>query len=742
MLRRCIFLFFFAVSLGGISATDPKIKLIPADGQPEGTKRMAAILKAIADTADPAKVFFNNTKRAELINKQMAGSPFEKKVGAKANYAFELLQAGKTSQSIKQLESFLKSADSLKIDIGTKFYSLLGIAYMRKAEQENCCARHTPESCIIPIKGAGLHSLNEGSTKAIRIYEKILQKDSTDLQTRWLLNLAYMTQGKYPVAVPKKYLIPLKDSESGKGFAHWEDIAPALGMNEENMLGGACMEDFDKDGFLDVMVSSQGLNDELKFFHNKGDGTFENIAARAGLTGIVGGCNMVHTDYNNDGFMDVYIMRGGWLRAGGNIPNSLLKNNGDGTFEDVTIAAGLLSFHPCQTASWADFNNDGFLDLFVGNESDKGLRHPCEFFMNNKNGTFTNIAQKMNMDVVGFVKGVNWGDINNDGLPDLYCSMVDMKNKLFLNRGGTSVEDWKFEEIAGQAGVDEPYYSFPCWFFDYDNDGWQDLFVSGYNLDRLSLLAYDAANEYLGNKPLAATPKIYHNNKNNTFSDVSAALGFENRVCYSMGSNFGDLDNDGWLDFYLGTGSPDYRSIVPNRMFHSDSGTFFSEVTYGGGFGHIQKGHAVDFGDIDNDGDQDIFLQIGGAVEGDVFRNVLFQNPGNKNKWIILELEGTTCNKAAFGARIKINLTTSKGKSRDIYLTCGTGGSFGASSVQQEIGLGDAAQINTIEIIFPDRNPQPVIYKGAGCNQAYKIVQGQADIILKKLKPVSFKRNG
>ncbi len=708
--------------------------------QSEGTLKMAAILKAIADTADPAKVFFINSKRADIINKQMAASTFEKKVGAKGNYGYELLQAGKTKEAIRQLETFIKTMDSLKIEVAAKFYSLLGIAYMRKAEQENCCARHTPESCIIPITGGGLHTLTEGSTKAIQVYEKMLQKDSTDLQSRWLLNVAYMTQGKYPGSVPKKYLIPLKDSESGKKFPQWHDIAPLLGMDEENMLGGACMEDFDRDGYLDLMISSQGLKDELKYFRNKGDGTFENITAKAGLKGIVGGCNMVHADYDNDGFADVFIERGGWLRAGGNIPNSLLHNRGDGTFEDVTIAAGLLSFHPSQTASWADFNNDGFLDLYVGNESDRGLVHPCEFYVNNKDGSFTNIAAKMNMDVVGFVKGVNWGDINNDGLPDLYVSMVDRKNKLFLNKGGSSVDSWSFEEISASAGVEEPFYSFPCWFFDYDNDGWQDLFVSGYNLDRLSLLSYDATNEYLGNKPIANTPKVYHNNRNNTFSDVTAAVGFANRVVYTMGSNFGDLDNDGWLDFYLATGSPDYRAIVPNRMFKNDSGSFFGEVTYAGGFGHIQKGHAVDFGDIDNDGDQDIFLQIGGAVEGDIFRNVLFSNPGNKNKWLNLELEGSSCNKAAIGARIRVNVSTPAGKQRNIFVTCGTGGSFGSSSLQQEIGLGNADAINEIEVIFPDGKQQAVIYKGAECNHAYKIVQGQSGLIARTLKPVTFKK--
>lgn len=701
-----------------------------------GTQKMAAILKTIADTADPKKVFFLNTKRADAIHSQMAQSNFQKRVGAKANYGYELLQAGKTELAIKQLETFIRSMDSMRQEIAPKFYSLLAIAYMRLGEQQNCCARHSPESCIIPIKGEGIHKLDEGSSKAISAYLFILNKDSNDLQTRWLLNLAYMTLGVYPQEVPKKYLIRFNNPATNKPFTPWKNSAPALGFNDERMLGGACMEDFDGDGFLDIMYCSQGLQDEIKLFRNNKDGSFTDVSEKTGLKGITGGCNMIHTDYNNDGFKDVFITRGGWLRQGGNLPNSLLKNNGDGTFEDVTIEAGLLSFHPSQTASWADFNNDGYLDLFVGNESETGQTHPCEFYLNNKNGTFSNVAQKLNMALIGYVKGVNWGDINNDGLPDLYCSMINQKNKLFLNKGGTDISDWKFEEISEMAGVSEPYSSFPCWFFDYDNDGWQDIFVCGYSMDRLSIVGYDAANEYLGKPALAFTPKIYKNNRNNTFTDMSDALGFGNRVCYAMGSNFGDLDNDGWLDFYLGTGSPDYRAIVPNRMFRNDGGKFFSEVTYAGGFGHLQKGHSVDFGDIDNDGDQDIFIEIGGGVEGDVFRSALFQNPGNDNKWMVLELEGTVSNKPAIGARIKVTTIDISGKKRDIYAVCGTGGSFGASSLRQEIGLGKAKEILSLEIIFPNGKNQAVVYKQIKMNKFYRIREDSdkpEEIQLKKI---------
>jgi hypothetical protein len=130
------------------------------------------------------------------------------------------------------------------------------------------------------------------------------------------------------------------------------------------------MEDFDGDGLLDIMTTSIGLRDPMHFFHNNGDGTFTDRMREAGLTGEVGGLNLIQADYNNDGFMDVLVLRGAWFGTEGHHPKSLLRNNGDGTFTDVTEEAGLLSLHPTQTAVWFDLNNDGLVDLYIGHESD------------------------------------------------------------------------------------------------------------------------------------------------------------------------------------------------------------------------------------------------------------------------------------------------------------------------------------------------------------------------------------
>ena len=456
------------------------------------------------------------------------------------------------------------------------------------------------------------------------------------------------------------------------------------------------------------MASSWGMRDPLRYFRNNGDGTFSDRTRAAGLEGQVGGLNICQADYNNDGFPDVLVLRGAWLQGLGDHPNSLLRNSGDGTFEDVTEAAGLLSFHPTQAAAWGDYDNDGHLDLFIGNESTGSDIHPCELFRNNGDGTFSNLAASLGLARAGYVKGVAWGDYDNDGDPDLYLSRMDAGNLLYRNDGpgpsaGESVEgrpSRRFVEVGRQAGVRDPRKSFATWFWDYDNDGWQDLFVAGYSLKPdFSGSLEEVVKAVLGLPNQGEFSRLFRNNGDGTFRDVSREAGFE-RALLTMGANFGDLDNDGFLDCYLGTGEPDLRTLIPNQMFRNHQGKVFQNVTTSGGFGHLQKGHGVSFGDIDNDGDQDIYTVMGGWYSGDVYQNLLFLNPGHRNRWITLLLEGVKTNRMALGARIKVTVGTPEGN-RDIHATVSTGGSFGASSLQQEIGLGRATGIQAVEVYWP-----------------------------------------
>jgi hypothetical protein len=669
----------------------------PRPVQDEATLRMVERLRQIAGSAvDFAAIY--------------AGSPRpndpSQRLGVEEAMGQELLLAGETEQAIatfQALEAALR-ADPAAAPPGAldRVRQQLAVAYLRLGEQENCLLNHAAAVCMFPLDESAVHTRRRGSEAAVAIFSEFLERNPDDLPTRWLLNIGYMTLGQYPSGVPQRWLIPPESFASDYDIKPFRDVAPLLGLATLGLSGGSVMEDLDGDGYLDLMVSSSGVRDQLRFFRNNGDGTFTERTYEAGLEGLLGGLNLVHADYDNDGHPDVLVLRGGWWGRGGRHPNSLLRNNGDGTFSDVTEAAGLLSFRPTQTAAWGDFDNDGFLDLYIGNESSPGEMHPAELYRNNGDGTFTNVTRQAGVGFIGYVKGVAWGDYNNDGLLDLYVSNFNGDNALYRNDGPDAEGRWRFTDVAGQAGVAEPFHSFPVWFFDYDNDGWQDLLVLPYDrgiLSGSSQALGAAAAEYLGRPARVEMPRLYRNNRDGTFRDVTREARLD-RVMYAMGSNVGDLDNDGYLDFYVGTGAPDFRTLYPNRMFRNAEGRFFQDVTTSGRFGHLQKGHGVSFGDLDNDGDQDIYAVIGGAYEGDAFQNVLFENPGHGNRWISLRLEGVASNRSAIGARLKLTVETAAGP-RDIHATVGTGGSFGSSSLRQEIGLGQARRLSRVEIFWP-----------------------------------------
>jgi hypothetical protein len=715
-------------SLGSVPRTD------------ESTLAMGALLRERAAAVDPMRVLAPlNQSRADIFEERLNWPmPTEERLVLRADYASELLKAGRVRASLDALTALQKDIEENAPAIWPAHRNGVrlarAIAYLRMGEEQNCQHGSNEDSCLFPIRGDGVHRNREGATRAAEILEGVLEEEPANIQARWLLNVTSMLLGTYPDGVAPEQLIPPATFQSDYPLPRYENVAARAGVDYYALAGGAALDDFDNDGRLDLMVSSSGLLDQARLFWNRGDGTFEDRTDRAGLTGEVGGLNMIQADYDNDGFVDVLILRGGWMGGEGRFPMSLLRNEGDGTFTDVTRAAGLLRLAPTQTAAWFDYDNDGWLDLFVGNETEPGgPEFPCELFHNERDGTFREVARQAGVDLAGFVKAAVSGDFDNDRRPDLYLSVTGDENVLLRNDGpADDGSGWRFTDVAEEAGVTEPNLGFGAFFFDYDNDGWEDLFVAGFSQFYGSTMATDVATDYLGLPTQAERGRLFRNRGDGTFEDVTKAAGLY-KVIPAMGLNFGDLDGDGWLDFYLGTGNPQLSTLIPNRMFRNDGGRFFQDVTSAGGFGHLQKGHAVCFGDVDDDGDQDVFEQMGGAYQADLAYSALYLNPGNANRWLTLELEGVRTNRKGIGARIKVAVETGAG-SRHLYRTVGSGGSFGASPLRQEIGLGGARRIESVEVFWPATGATQTV-RGLELDRRYRIREGDDAATLVELRP-------
>jgi hypothetical protein len=229
---------------------------------------------------------------------------------------------------------------------------------------------------------------------------------------------------------------------------------------------------------------------------------------------------------------------------------------------------------------------------------------------------------------------------------------------------------------------------------------------------------------------------LFRNKRDGTFEEVSEKVGL-NKVAFAMGSNFGDIDNDGFLDIYLGTGNPQYQSLVPNKMFRNINGEKFMDITNEARVGNLQKGHGVSFADLDNDGDADIYVEMGGAYGGDAYQNSLYINPGqNNNNWINILLEGTVSNRAGIGARIKVTVRD-KANLRSIFRDVNSGGSFGSNPLIQHIGIGAAEKIESVEISWPGIKAKQEL-KNLPVNENLKIKQGSKSFTSSKLKKLNY----
>ena len=711
---------------------------VPLENDIEDLREYA---RRLSESGDP----YFGTRQLKYLTDQLEDPTYDTdswRLTILRQLAFHHLRLGQVDESIRLLMEASGLAErTLQKNSQDRLGTLeeLAVAYMKRGEIQNCVSPEGRLVCALPLDPEYTHEDADSVSRAIEILEGLLAEEPDNVRRRWLLNIAHMARGTYPDGVDERHRVPPSAfaptastltpalSRQGRGgIERFREVAADIGIYSVDLAGGAIVEDFDNDGLLDIVTSSWNPSQSLRLYRNDGSGRFVERTNAAGLPEQTGGLNIVQADYDNDGWMDILVMRGGWLLSNGQMRMSLLRNNRDGTFSDVTHESGLATpARPSQSAAWADYDNDGDLDLFSCNESmqeapEEGaaIIFPSQLFENDGNGAFTDVALRAGVANMRYCKGSAWGDYDNDGDQDLYLSNYADENRLYRNNG-----DGTFTDVAPELGVTEPIESFPTWFWDYDNDGWLDLFVAGYARDIDSV-----ASDYLGLSSSGARPRLYRNTggalrqaQGERFEDVTAQVGLDD-VNQSMGANFGDFDNDGYPDLYLGTGFPAFNALAPNVAYRNNGASSFSNVTFSAGLGHIQKGHGIAFGDLDRDGDQDIFMQVGGFYPSDGFVNSLYVNPGSDNRWTSIRLIGTQSNRAAIGARITVNVTGSDGD-RAVHAVVSSGGSFGASSLEQEIGLGRAESIESIEIWWPASDTRQT-FRGVPLDTGIEIVEG------------------
>jgi hypothetical protein len=480
----------------------------------------------------------------------------------------------------------------------------------------------------------------------------------------------------------------------------------------ETMTGGVAVFDYDNDGLLDIFFTNGAAIPSLeksdasysnRLFHNNGDGTFTDVTEKAGLEGIGYSMGVAAGDYDNDGFVDLYVT--------GVNRNQLFHNNGDGTFTDVTEKAGVGGVVPkygkafSVAAGWVDYNNDGLLDLFVVNYLNYSIKTanlcrqqglptycaPLDFlgmpnilYRNNGDGTFTDVSEQSHISkYVGKGMSLAFADYDNDGFTDVFVANDTFENYLLHNNG-----DGTFTNVAPLAGVAYNAYGkaiagMGTDFRDIDNDGKPDIFESAM---------------------FAEGFPVYKNLGEGEFQDVSAQAGLGTLTSRATGWGVGifDFDNDGKKDLFIANSDILDNSMelahrpyaLPNRLFRNKGDLIFEDASGNAGTSFsIPAAHrGAAFGDLNNDGKIDVVVTVlNGAPE-------IWMNRSNSpNHWIIVKLVGVKSNRDGLGTKVK--LTTSLGTQ---YNQATTAVSYASSSDKRvHFGLGAAGVIDSIELTWP-----------------------------------------
>ena len=518
------------------------------------------------------------------------------------------------------------------------------------------------------------------------------------LETAWLLRLVYEALGREMGGLDPKHRFPLPEEVLGPGPApkiRFTEVGETLGVAKVDGAGPSAFADYDGDGDPDILAAGC---DTFTALYRNDRGKFTDVTIEAGLHELESGFGVNLVDYDNDGHLDIYVCRNGWS---GNAPNVLLRNRGDGTFEDRSEESGLDDPACGFVSVWADFDRDGFLDVYITNGVIND-GHTNRLYRNQGDGTFEDVTERAGLtETRGWETiGAAIGDYDQDGDPDIFVNgRGEAPNRLYRNRG-----DWTFDDVARDSGVGAlPHNGYVAFFLDYNNDALPDILTT-------SLADWEVVLQGFTRLNVPQSPgfmdrdvsMLYRNRGDGTFVDVTFEAGLMHPHGV-MGANVADLDNDGYIDLYFATGAPSFKRMEPSAFYHNNGDGTFSDLTRYAALGHLGKGHGYTFADFDLDGDLDIYAPEGGFWHGDLWANPFYRNEaGSENHWLHLKLRGVKSNRFAVGAQV-----TLRSGEMTQYREVEGGIGFGSTnSYPVEFGLGDLTQVDEIEILWPSGERQ------------------------------------
>jgi hypothetical protein len=560
---------------------------------------------------------------------------------------------------------------------------------------------------VVPYAIAAIYLRMERYEEGIPYARQACQDNPDDIRYRWMLRVLTLHSGQSEKTIQESFRLNVPPA--APATFQFSDVTTNSGAGRLALGRGAAWGDFDNDGSDDILVGAERA--PFRLLRNRKNGTFEDVAQNVGLVDSEGvGCYASQfVDYDNDGFQDIFLTSNGW---GGGGRLFLFHNDRGNRFTDVTRAAGLAEPVNAFGSSWADYDNDGLVDLAVA----AGIVDPAagdriRLYHNEGNGKFREIGEQAGLLQKARWISVCWGDYDGDGRQDLLAASYDAGPFLFRNLG-----HGRFEDVSVRCGIRNAKHAYTCEFLDFDNDGKLDIFVSTYPEGEYKTMIESKSGR--GVVDPSQHQLLFRNRGDGTFRNVTEEAGITGWYG-AMSSQTGDLDNDGFDEILLGTGNPALDWCEPKVILHNNGKGQFTDVTESSKLVHFGMLHGMALSDYDDSGNLSLFGSFGGFYWGSRETSRLYWNSGSGNASLEIRLVGTRSNHDAIGA--KITALVGQGT---IHKWVNGGSGFGSGNSRcVHLGVGREKKVKRLQIDWPSGLRQSFQFIDVG--QRIEITEGQ-----------------